>query len=35
MLHQALTLVSVFFPDMGRYIQAQDDVRWKDVDSMI
>jgi hypothetical protein len=34
MLHQALTTVSVLFPDMGRYIQAQDDVRYKDVDAV-
>lgn len=34
MMHQALTAVSVLFPDMGRYIQAQDDVRCKDVDAV-
>ncbi|TPA31605.1 hypothetical protein DIJ61_04375 [Burkholderia pseudomallei] len=34
MMHQALTIVSVLFPDMGRYIQAQDDVWYKDVDAV-
>ncbi|KVR38200.1 DUF6602 domain-containing protein [Burkholderia ubonensis] len=34
MMHQALMAVSVLFPDMGRYIQAQDDVRCKDVDAV-
>lgn len=33
MLHQALSVVSVLFPDMGRYIEAQDDVQYKDVDA--
>ncbi|CAJ8144608.1 Uncharacterised protein [Burkholderia pseudomallei] len=34
MMHQALTIISVLFPDMGRYIQAQDDVWYKDVDAV-
>ncbi|WP_175832372.1 DUF6602 domain-containing protein [Burkholderia cepacia] len=34
MMHQALITVSVLFPDMGRYIQAQDDVWYKDVDAL-
>ncbi|MPV71504.1 DUF6602 domain-containing protein [Burkholderia sp. BE17] len=35
MMHQALMVVSVLFPDMGRYIQAQDDVLYKDVDVVL
>jgi hypothetical protein len=32
MFHQALSVVSVLFPDMGNYIASQDDVHWLDVD---
>jgi hypothetical protein len=32
MLHQALAIVSVLFPDMGRYVPPQDDVLFKDIE---
>lgn len=33
MLHQGLFSVSVLFPDMGRYILAEEDVQFKDMDA--
>jgi hypothetical protein len=32
MFHSAISLASIFFPDMGRYIKSQDDVMYKDID---
>ena len=32
MFHQSLSTVSIFFPDMGLYVQPQDDVQWIDHD---
>lgn len=32
MLHQALTAVSVLFPDMSRYIPSQDEILFKDIE---
>ncbi|MDE2401974.1 MAG: hypothetical protein KGL90_09950 [Burkholderiales bacterium] len=32
LLHQALTTVSVLFPEMGKYIPSQDEVQYKDIE---